>query len=170
MNLLTIGGIPISVEASDTISQTYAPIGGRATIRMMDGAALRQKNWSRIKTTVSVSAARFLPALASLDLDVPQVIQCVAPRHIAGMSNAVSLPISRRTDVPPYGFATIANGFMVPTAGVLDGNTYTLAPVAGALRYTACYLPELTVLITDLAEHYDVRGAVAGWELTAEEV
>lgn len=170
MHMLIIGGIPISVESSDAIAQTYAAIGGVAHLRTMAGGLIAQRNWRRLKTTVSVSDARFLPALQALDLDQAQVIQCLAPRQIAGASNAIALPTARRADIAPYGFAVMPNGFVVPTPGVLVANTLTLTPVAGAIRYTACYVPELTVLITDLSEHYDVRKAVAGWELTAEEI
>jgi hypothetical protein len=170
VNLLTIGGVPISVGSSDSIAQTYAPIGGVARLRTMAGGLIAQRNWRRLKTTISVSEARFLPALNALDLDHAHVIQCLAPRHIAGASNAVALPTARRADVAPYGFAVLPTGFEVRTPGVLTANTLTLTPVTGAIRYTACYVPELTVLITDLSEHYDVRKAVAGWELTAEEI
>lgn len=170
MNLLTIGGVPISVGSSDSIAQTYVPIGGVARLRTMAGGLIAQRNWRRLKTTISVSEARFFPALQGLDLDQAHVIQCLAPRHIAGASNAVALPTARRSDVVPYGFAVLPSGFEVRTPGVLTANTLTLTPVAGAIRYTACYVPELTVLITDLSEHYDVRQAVAGWELTAEEI
>lgn len=170
MNLLTIGGIPISVGSSDSIAQAYVPIGGVARLRTMAGGLIAQRNWRRLKTTISVSEARFLPALQALDMDMPLVIQCIAPRHIAGASNAVALPTARRTDVAPYGFAVLPSGFEVRTPGVLTANTLTLTPVAGAIAYTACYLPELTVLITDISEHCDVRKAVVGWDLTAEEI
>ena len=170
MRVLTIGGIPISVESSDRISQTYEPMGGVATLRTMGGGAIRQRNWRKLKTTISVPEARMLPALQGLDMDAPQVIQCVAARQIAGASNVNALPPARRADVAPRGYAVLPSGMTVPTAAVLAGSTLTLTPVTDALRYTASYVPELTVLITALTEHTDVRAGVVGWDLTAEEI
>ncbi len=170
MRFLTIGGISISVESSDRISQTYEPMGGVATLRTMAGGAIRQRNWRKLKTTISVSEARLLPALQGLDMDAPQVIQCIAARHIAGASNVIALPAARRADVAPGGYAVLPNGTMLRTPGVLVGSTLTLTPVVGALSYTASYVPELTVLITGLTEHADVRAGVVGWDLTAEEI
>lgn len=170
MIVLTIGGIPISVEQSDAIAQTYEAIGGRGTLRTMGGGAIRQRNWSRIKTTISVSEARMLPALSALDIDTPLVIQCIAPRSIHSALPAVALPTARRADVAPYGFAVMPSGLMRRTGGTLAGNTLTLDVVPGAVSYVARYWPELTVLVMALTEHQDVRGAVAGWDLTAEEI
>lgn len=170
MHVLTIGGVPISVESSDAISQSYESIGGVTTLRTMRGAGIRQRNWRRLSTTISVSDARFLPALQSLDLDAPQVIQCLAPRQIAGTTRAVVLPAARRADIEPYGFAVLPSGFVVPVAGTLNAHTLTLDAVPGAVRYTACYVPEFTGLITEFTEQFDVRGAVAGWQIKLEEI
>lgn len=170
MNVLTIGGIPISVESSDAISQSYEPLGGVSTLRTMRGGAIRQRTWRRLSTTVSVTDARFLPALHSLDFDAPQLIQCLAPRQIAGATRAVVLPAARRADIAPYGFAVLPTGFVVPVGGVLVQHALTLDAVPDAVRYTACYVPEFTALITEFSEQFDVRGAAAGWQLTAEEV
>ena len=117
-----------------------------------------------------MSEARFLPALSALDIDTPQVIQCIAPRSIHSALPAVALPAARRADVAPYGFAVMPNGLMRRTGGTLAGGTLTLDAVAGAVSYVARYWPELTVLVMTLTEHLDVRGAVAGWDLTAEEI
>lgn len=168
--MLTIGGIAISVEQSDAISQTYEAIGGRGTLRTMAGGAVRQRNWSKLKTSVSVGEARLPPALAALDIDTPHVIQCVAPRTVFSAVPAVALPAARRADVAPYGFALRADGFMAPVAGTLAGSTLTLAAVDGAVGYSVCYVPELTVLVTSMTERFDYHGAVAGWDLTAEEI
>lgn len=170
MHVLTIGGIPLSVESTDAISQSYQAIGGFTTLRTMRGGAIPQRTWRRLSTTISVSDARLLPALHSLDLDAPQLIQCLAPRQIAGTTRAVVLPAARRADIAPYGFAVLPTGFVVPVEGVLAQHTLTLDAVPGAVRYTACYVPEFTAVITEFSEQFDVRGAVAGWQLTAEEV
>lgn len=170
MRLLIIGGVPVSVEASDKISQSYEPIGGVATLRTIAGGAIRQRNWRKLRTTISVPGARFLPSLQALDQDAPQVIKCLAPRSVSSTSNAITLPAARRADAAPWGFALQPSGFAVATPGSLAGNVLTLTPVAGATRYMAMYVPELTVLITSLTEHFDVRGAAASWELTAEEI
>lgn len=170
MRTLEIGGVVISVEASDRISQTYEAIGGVATLRTMSGGGIRQRNWRRLRTTISVPQARWFPALQALDQDSPVVIKCLAPRHIKGVANVVTLPTARRADVSPWGFATMPDGFSARTSGVLSGNTFTLTPVSGAAFYTAMYVPQLTCLITSLQEHMDVRQADVGWDLTAEEI
>lgn len=170
MITLRIGGIPISVESSDSISQTYAAIGGFADVRTLAGGLIRQRNWRKLKSTISVGEARFLPAVQGLDLDVPQLISCVGPRSIASASPAIALPSDRRADVVPYGFAVLPGGFMQPTTGVLAGDTLTLTAVATAVQYQACYVPEFMALITDLNERFDYRSAVAGWDITVEQV
>lgn len=169
MILLELGGVAISVEETDSISQTYELIGGAASLRTLGGGLIRQRNWRKLKTVVSVSEARFLPALQALDLDTTQVLKCVAPREIASAVSAITLPTARRADAAPYGFAMLATGFRVRTPGVLVGDVMTLQAVPGAVRYSVCYVPQL-VVIAMLTERFDVRGAVAGWELTAEEV
>ena len=170
MRVLTIGGVPISVESSDRIAQTYTAIGGGRTMRLMNGGLVMQRNWRRLQTVVTVSDARFLPAIHALDLDVPHVIQCLARRHLASDTSVVTLPRARRADIDPIGYAVMPTGFMQRTGGILSGDTLTLAAVPGALRYTATYVPELLALITAVEEHIDVRSARAGWQLTAEEI
>lgn len=170
MRVLTIGGVPISVESSDQIGQTYTPIGGGKAMRLMNGGLVMQRNWRKLQTVVSVSDARFLPAVNALDLDVPHVIQCLARRQLAGDTNVITLPQARRADVDPLGYAVMPTGFMQRTSGVLSGDVLTLTAVPGALRYTATYVPELLALITALDEHIDLRSARAGWQLTAEEI
>lgn len=170
MRVLTIGGVEIAVESSDQISQTYVSIGGVSTLRTMSGGGIRQRNWRRLSTTISVPSARFLPALHALDLDEPHVIQCLARRQISADTSSITIPSARRADVDPIGYALLASGFMARTSGVLVGDVLTLVEVPGAVRYTATYVPEFLALITDLSEQMDVRAARAGWELTAEEV
>lgn len=170
MILLTIGGIPISVASSDAITQTYAPIGGAASLRTMRGGLIRQRNWKKLKTQISVSEARLPPALQSLDWDLPHLIQCVQPRSMSASAVVFTVPSARRTDVDPYGFAMMPNGLEVPTAANVYGHVVTLDEVMGAVRYTVCYVPSLTMLITDFVERCDVHGAVFGWDLTAEEI
>lgn len=170
MRVLTIGGVEIAVESSDQISQTYGSIGGLTTLRTMKGGAIRQRNWRKLSTTISVPSARFLPAIHALDLDAPHVIQCLARRQIASDTSVVTLPQARRADIDPIGYAVMTTGFMQRTSGILSGDTLTLVAVPGALRYTATYVPELLALITALEEHIDLRSARAGWQLTAEEI
>lgn len=170
MRVLTIGGIPISVESSDRIAQTYSAVGGGRAMRLMNGGLVMQRNWRRLQTVVTVSDARFLPAIHALDLDVPHVIQCLARRQLASDTSVITLPQARRADIDPLGYAVMPTGFMQRTSGILSGDTLTLVAVPGALRYTATYVPELLALITALEEQIDVRSARAGWQLTAEEI
>lgn len=171
MILLTIGGIPISVASSDAISQTYTPIGGVASLRTMGGGLIRQRNWSKVQTQISVSDARLPPALQGLDWDAPHIIKCVQPRAISASSPIITVPSARRTDVAPYGFAMMPDGRDVPTPATLaGGGVVTLAEVVGAARYTVCYVPQMTMLITEFTEHGDVHNARRSWDLTAEEI
>lgn len=170
MHTLWIGAVPVAVESADRISQSYEQIGGRATLRTMRGGAIAQRTWARLKTTIAVPAGRLPPAVADLDLDVPHVIACLAPRSVSGTTRVVVLPAARRMDVTPWGVAVLPNGFSRRVEGVVNQHTLTLDAVPGALRYAAYYLPQITALITDVQEQFDVRGAAVGWQLTAEEV
>ncbi len=170
MLMLEIGGVRVAVESSDAIAQSYEPIGGVATLRTLSGGALRQRNWRKLRTRVTVSDARWAAALAGLDEDAVHVMKCLAPRVIASTANAIALPAARRADVAPWGFALLADGFSVATGAAMAGNLLTLTPVTGAVGYQALFVPQLSVLITGMTENFDVRGAVASWDLTAEEV
>ena len=170
MKTLWIGAVPIAVESADKISQSYQPIGGQATLRTMRGGAIRQRTWARLSTTIAVPAGRLPPALAALDVDAPQLIKCLAPRAVAGTTRVVVLPAARRADIAPWGVAVLPSGFSQRVGAALVQHTLTLDAVPGALGYVAYYVPEFTALITDFNEQFDVRGAAAGWQLTAEEV
>lgn len=170
MLVLEIGAVRVAVESSDAISQSYEGIGGVATIRLLNGGAVRQRNWRKLRTRVTVSDARWLPAIQALDLDAVHVLKCLAPRSVSSTVPAITLPAARRADVAPWGAAVMPDGFSVPTPSTLAGNVLTLTAVDGALGYVAFYVPQLSVLITGLTESFDVRGAVASWDLTCEEV
>lgn len=170
MLMLEIGGVRVAVESSDAIAQTYEAFGGMATLRVLSGGALRQRNWRRLRTRVTVSEARWHSAIQALDQDAVHVLKCLAPRVVSSTAPAITLPAARRADYEPWGVAVMPSGLSVPTPGTLAGNVLTLTAVPGALGYTASYVPQLSVLITGLAESFDVRGAVASWDLTCEEV
>lgn len=162
MKTLWIGDVPVPVESADRISQTYEPIGGMTTLRMMRGTAVRQRTWSKLRTTIQVPAARLPVALREIDLDTPQVIKCLAPRAVSAAVRSIVLPETRRADVTPWGVAVLPSGFSRRVEGVVDAHTLVLDYVPEALRYTAYYVPQFVALITEFSEQFDVRGAVAG--------
>lgn len=166
--LFELGGVPVPLAAGLALSQSYEAIGGWALLRMMSGAGLKQQHWQRLRT--SVSGEGWVPeGLQALDYSASLGLKCIAPRAVHAVSNVIGIPAARRADAAPYGFAVLADGSLRDTAAALAGDTVTLTPVAGAVRYIAHYYPQLTVFAEPPRTRFDASGAVAGWELTAEE-
>ena len=165
---IIIGGIEVSYDASTALDQTYETIGGFATLRTLNGTAIKQTNWTKLRTRISGSGN--MPAgLDALDYSASLTIQCAAPRTVGSISNVITLPAARRTDHPPHGYA-IVNGRQVRTAVSIATNTATLTTVAGATTYVCAYYPTLTVFANPPQLSFDARGVVAGWTIEAEEV
>lgn len=164
---LVIGSIGIPIHAGLDFSQTYESFGGRSLRRAMNGAAVIQSHWNKLRTRISGSG--WVPAgLSGLDLTATHTLKCVAPQAIYSASNSIALPVARRADLAPYGFAIVA-GQPVETAVSVATNTATLTTVAGATAYQVMYYPQLTVVIAEINFDTDAAGAVFGWTLTAEE-
>jgi hypothetical protein len=165
---IIIGGIEIGFSASHEISQTYEPVGGRSTRRLLNGAALLQHHWAKLNTTIQGSG-RLPEGLAGLDYTAPIEIKCLAPRSIFAAGTSITLPASRRTDRAPVGYA-IVNGNLVRTAISIATNTATLTAVSGASGYLVAYYPILTVYAAPPRTTFDGRGPIGGWELIGEEI
>ena len=166
--LLTLNGLPLPIEVAGEITQTYEPMGGFATLRMADGAGLRQSRWRKLRTQLS-SSGWIPPALAGIDWDQPVEIGCIEPRGLIDTTNVFTLPAIRRTDLAVRGFS-VADGCSTPARVEVEGDTATLAPAAGATHYAVYWYPLITALSDGPREQWDITGAVAGWEITAEEI
>ncbi len=171
MRTLEIGGIVIPAHASHELEQSYEDAGPASLLRMMDGSAVLQGTWSRIRTTITGSGM-LPPGLAMLDRFASHVIKCVAERALDSPSNAITLPAARRTDAgySPYGLAVMADHSVVASAASLVGNVLTITPVSGAIGYRATYWPQFTGILLPWRESVQVRAAQAAWEIAAEEI
>ena len=169
--LLTLNGIPLSFEATRDVDQTYEPIGGIATLRFANGAALRQARWRRLRTTITASGP--LPAaLAAVDWDSPVTLGCIGPRGITQAGNVFTLPAARRADAGAevFAHALLANGTSQAASVALVGHVATVTPVSGAIGYTCYWHPLITVLSDGPRERFDLTQGGGGWEITAEEI
>lgn len=169
---LIINGIELPF-ASHEITQTFERFGGFSAQprRFASGGALTQHRWERVRTTIS-GTGWVPPGLAAVDWVAPVTIAWVAHRSIQSASRVIALPAARRTDAAPYGFGVTAGGLLVPTSvESLAGNTLTLADVAGAAAYVACYWPLLSMSApAGVVERFESAGLVIGWQIDAEEV
>lgn len=88
---LIIAGVEIALQTFPT-AQAYSRVdGGSATLRMLDGAGLKQTQWAKLAT--SISGDGWAPAaLAGVDWSQAVEISCIAPRAIHSATvNALSL-------------------------------------------------------------------------------
>ncbi|ANQ83708.1 hypothetical protein dqs_0632 [Azoarcus olearius] len=165
---LMINGLVFPAPAAGQITQTYADIGGFARRRAASGRLIAQEAWRRIST--SISAEGWVPAaLDSIDWSGELTLGCIAARARQSDTPSIALPAARRTDAAPYGFAVVGHR-LVPTSLAVAGDLATLAPVAGATAYKVLYYPLLIVRSDGPSERYDAGGAVAGFDLQAEEI
>lgn len=168
---LELGSVAIPMHAALDLEQTYEDIGPTTILRMMDGAGVLQGTWSRLRTTISGSGA--IPVgISGLDRYVQHTLKCVAERAIDSPSNAITLPVTRRTDAgyEPFGLAVMADQTIVQSPASLAGNALTITPVAGAIGYRATWWPQLTVWLLPWQERKDHMQAQTGWQITCEEI
>lgn len=167
---LTVNSLRLPLPVGGVITQEYAEMGGKALLRFANGAGLLQTAWTKLRTSISGTGA-FPLGLDGVDWSAPVTLGCVAPRSIQSASNVITVPAARRTDAAPYGFAITAdNARLLPTPVAIAGNTATLTAVAGALGYQVYWYPLLTVLAPEgLSATWDAAGAVATWQIVAEE-
>lgn len=167
---LILGGVPISLVAGLELRQTYQTIGGVETLRLTDGAAVRQEHWSRLRTVVQGTG--WAPeALETVDYSAAQILDCIAPRAVSGPGNVLTLPAARRADAghQPLGFALL--GGLPRSVGLsITGDQATLETVAGASAYVCWYYPRLTVFADRPEAVFDRAAGAWTWILEAEEI
>lgn len=167
---LTINGLRLPLASAGQIEQAYEDFGAFALLRLGTGSAVHQEVWRRTRTTLA--ATGLVPVgLRHIDWTAAFTLGCVEPQSMQGASNVITIPAARRSDAAPFGFAVDASGLIRPVGVGLDGNVVTLTPLVGALSYQVLWYPLLTVRApAGLRTRFDAAGAVAGWELVAEEV
>lgn len=173
-----IGGITIPISSAHELSQSYQPLGGFQTIRMMDGGLVKQQNWEKIATTISGEGV-IPPGLESLDYCSALLMKCAAPRGVTStLPTGIAVPPARRTDpgFSPIGCAWIPRtdepslGQWVTTTISIISDVATLGVVAGATQYRVEFFPEITVFADRPQQDVDVHGANHSWTLEAEQV
>ena len=172
-----LGSVIVPIHSAFELSQTYEPLGGFVTIRMLNGAALKQQNWEKIGTTIQ-GRGTIPSGLEGLDYSVSQLMKCAADRAVTSTSNIIVIPAERRTDVgfEPRGFAYTDpegknRGAWEETAIVsIVVDTVTLTVVAGALNYQVRYFPEFEVFSEKPSQTVDVHPKDQSWSLEAEQI
>lgn len=172
-----LGTVIVPIQSAFTLSQTYEPLGGFTTIRMLNGAALKQQNWEKIGT--SIQGQGIIPSgLEGLDYSVSQLMKCAAPRAVTSIATVIVIPAERRTDIGfvPTGFAYVDpegknRGLWQETPIIsIIVDTVTLTPVVGALNYQVRYFPEFLVFAEKPNQNIDVHPSDQNWTLEAEQV
>lgn len=168
---LSDGASTISLSFYEALgySQSYENIGGHSTIRTLNGTGLKQRNWGKLRTSVSGNGGVPL-SMSGLDFSDALVLKCGAPRHIRSASNVIVIPAERRTLAPylPYGYKVVF-GYTVPAAISMVGNTATITTDADATAYGVAYFPEIEILMNNPSEGFDVIGNDSSWSFTAEQ-
>lgn len=165
-----IGNCVIELPQAINFEQTYEEFGGVVTHRMMSGAAIRQTNWSKLRTTLTGDG--FLPpGLHGVDWKSSQTLKCGTTRSLASTSNVITLPAARRTDAgyTPTAMALKA-GWWQPTPVEVAANVATCTAVSGATNYMVEYYPQLTVFIDPPSITMDRMAGKYRWTINAEEV
>ncbi|RLC99624.1 MAG: hypothetical protein DRI46_09130 [Chloroflexi bacterium] len=164
-----LGGIPIHFPSGITISQTYQDIGGFTSHRMMNGAGIKQTHWTKIGT--SISGQGFLPnGIDALDFGQPLVLKCGAALAIQSVSNVMTLPVNRRSDVAVTARAILDTDFQSRTPVNVVGDIATVDVVAGAQGYLVFYYPQITVFATPVQENIDLNNSTWDWSIECEEI
>lgn len=166
---LEIDGLVIPVQAAGDIEQSFESLGGSTLHRILNGAALKQTHWRKIRTRISGSGW-VPPGLAGLDYDAQLLLKSCSARALQAVGNVITVPTARRTDTgyEPTGYAVV-NGCYVSTPLALVGNTATLTVVIGAQGYGVKYWPQITVYAA-FSESNRAMGSSWTWQIEAEEV
>jgi len=163
--LVTLGGIPIPVEAGAP-DQSRDPLQGSTVVRMSDGAAVKMTHWSG-KASGELSGSGLIPTgLDGLDYNNPLELLLTHPRSIAQDTAVFTLPAPCRPDREPWGHALVEGRWRpVPCSRV--GLTVTLTEVLGATLYMVQWMPVYTVFADPPQE---TMGAGHGWTINWQEV
>lgn len=156
-----LGGIELTAAAAAGLSQTYEQTP-KFVARMINGTAKAQKNFTKIRTTISGSGW-MLSGWEGLDLDNSLTLSCSEARTIADASNVIVLPANRRGDVAVRGFAVV-NGVAQSAVTNVVTNTATVTDPGGASHFIVGYYPEFSAFVEV------VQNGRQAWTLTAQEV
>lgn len=141
-------------------SQDISPLGGYSTLRMLNGAALKQTNW--VKNAVSISGNGGIPmGMGDLNFGLPITLLCGAPRAIVRATNSFSGMPAHRTD----------SGYEPYILKYVDGIWIPVAQSGIATKYMYVYYPQLTCFFEPPKESYSWdQASPATWSLTGEEI
>lgn len=166
---LIVGGITVNLYARLDWTQTYQTLGGRQTRRLMNGTAIRQTHWSKLKTTISAQGV-IPPGLDSLDYGQPMTLACAAPRSAAKATRVFTLPVARRSDTgyTPRAWAYVYDEWIETALTIVD-NTATATAVTNASQYRVIWTPSFTAFLDPPELETDIMADDHRWTLTAEE-
>lgn len=171
---LIIGGVPVPLLASLSLSQEYENLTATMQYRMGDGSFESQAAWSgNRKLRTSISGRGSIP-LGLAGLNLPQkglIVSCIKRRAITSLSRVITLPIARRSDpgAEPIGFALNDDRWQRVSVSVV-GDIATLDEGSNAKQYQVEYYPEITAFVESPVERKDDRGNVYSWSFSAEEI
>lgn len=161
---IVLGGVPI-VPHAGAPTESIEPIGGYSVLRMSDGTGLKQQHWERMSGSIS-GEGWMPPGLAGLDYSGPLELRSTQVQNMVGAGLAFELTGTPRPDVAPWGHALVGDQWL-RTACTYVAGVATLAPVAGATLYQACWMPVLSVFCSRPAQSQG--GGAHGWSLGWEE-
>lgn len=162
-----VGNVVIELPQALQMSQSFEEFGGVSTLRMMNGAAIRQTNWRKLKTTITCEGM-IPPGLHGLDWTQTNTVKCGVTRSISSTSNVIVIPGARRSDYLPTAKALL-NGMWVDTPVSIATNTATCTVVPGAVSYMVEYYPELSMFLDPPQLTYDRTAGRYSWSITGEE-
>lgn len=167
MNLI-IDGLEISDLSALGIKQTFEPVNNGSLLRMADGTAVKQKVWSKLKTTIS--AVGWIPdGLSGINFGNAVTVDCIAQQSITSSSNIISIPGTVRPDIDPWGIAKV-NGQWQDVGSTYASGMLTIDVTAGATLYQARWMPRLTLFCNEPETETDTEGNIFNWSITGEEV
>ena len=160
----------IPLKSGLEFSQTYELIGGTVTQRMQSGKAIKQTHFNKIRTVIS-GQGWMPPGLDSLDYSLPLVLKCVTPRVISSLSNQLTLPSGRRTDVgfEPKGYA-LKSGELLEVNLIINADMAILENISAASSYQVHYYPQILVFADPPQIQGNLSNAEFSWSITCEEV
>lgn len=167
---LIIDGIEVPIESLSGASQTLTKIKAGTLRRLASGAAHYMTAWSGKWRTSITGGGWSSSGLASVDFTGEVVIKCMQADAVRSVSNTIALPVNRRSDVAPVGYAIVGGKLVATDISDITDNIATLDTVSGASGYKVDYWPEITIIGGDFEESVDANTGAWSWSLTGEEV
>lgn len=164
---IMLDGVEIVLH-SGAPTESLEPIAaGSNTLRMSDGAAVRQTHWQKMSGTISGQG--WMPSgLDGLDYSLPLELRLTKLQAMAGAGLSYTLTGTPRPDVPAWGLALVGRDWVRTACSVVDG-VAILTAVAGATQYRACWMPVFSVFCARPTESQDASGNTHSWQLNWEE-